>query len=169
MKQGGLSTLLSQFKKGDVQFLLIIFLIFSILLRNSFQYPLESRTFPQLIILVTLILSGGLLAVHLFAPTIRDILIVPEPEGDQAPPLSPQNNCRFWRGWLSIAISLVVAFFFGFIFLIPASFISYVLLLGRKTMFIKILLLSLGTVLLVYILFDRFLGIPTMHGFLLTW
>ena len=168
MKKGGLPGRLNRLKQGDVLFLLTIFLIFLILLRDSYNYPSESRSFPQLIILGTLILSGGLLAVYLFVPTLRDILVAPESDDDKETRMEWENRGRFSRGWMSIAISLVAAFFFGFIFLIPVSFISYMLLLGRKTMFIKILLLSLGTALLVYIVFDHFLGIPTMHGFLWT-
>lgn len=154
------------FKSGDVLFLLAIFLIFLFFLKESFNYPTESSSFPKLIILGTLILSGSLLLVYFFFPSLKRTIVSPEPEVERETQREWKTRGRFYRGWLSIAISILTAFLFGFLFLIPASFISYTLLLGRKGMFLKILLLSLATTLLVYIAFDRFLGIPTMRGYL---
>lgn len=110
MKKGGLPGRLNSLKKGDVLFLLTIFLIFLFLFRDSFHYPSDSRSFPQLIILGTLILSGGLLAVYLFLPTLGDALVAPEPDDDQETRTEWQNKGRFLRGWMSIGISLVTAF-----------------------------------------------------------
>jgi hypothetical protein len=168
MRKRGLFRYLDLLRKGDVLFLLAIFLIFLFFLKESFNYPHESRSFPEVIILSTLILSGILLVVYFFFPSLKNTIVSPEPEGEREAQREWKTRGRFYRGWLSIAISILTAFLFGFLFLIPASFISYTLLLGRKGMFLKILLLSLATTLLVYIVFDRFLGIPTMRGYLWT-
>lgn len=168
MKEGAQSRL-DLFKKGDVLFLLVIFLIFLILLRDSFNYPSESRGFPELIILSTLILSGSLLIVYFFIPTLKRVLVSPEIVGGEEMRREWGTRGRFFRGWISIGISLLAAFFFGFVFLIPASFISYTLLLGRKGVFAKIFLLSVATAVLVYMVFGHFLGVPMMRGFLWTW
>ena len=165
MKEGAPSHRLDLFKKGDVLFLLAIFLFFLLLFRESYSYPGESRSFPQLIILGTLILSGGLLIVTFFVPYWRNTIVSPEP-GEEIGSKEWRTRGRFARGWVSIGISLLAAFLFGFLILIPAHFISYTLLLGRKGMFVKILFLSLATTLLVYVVFGRFLGIPILHGLL---
>jgi len=166
MKKKVIFRYLDLFKSGDVLFLLAIFLIFLFFLKESFNYPQDSRSFPEVIILSTLILSGILLVVYFFFPSLRST-ISPEPEGEETH-REWKTRGRFYRGWMSIIISILTAFLFGFLFLIPGSFISYTLLLGRKGMFMKILLLSLATTLLVYIVFDHFLGIPTMRGYLWT-
>ncbi len=167
MKKRRLDRYLDLLRKGDVLFLLTIFLIFLFFLKESFNYPTESSTFPKLIILGTLILSGSLLLVFFFFPSLKRTIVSPEPEGEKTQ-REWKTRGRFYRGWLSIAISILTAFLFGFLFLIPASFISYTLLLGRKRMFLKILFLALATTFLVYVVFDRFLGIPTIRGYLWT-
>ena len=165
MKKQNFSVWLHLFKKGEVLFLLSIFLFFLILLRESFSYPSDSRSFPELIILCTLILSGILLLVTFFIPALRNVMISPEPKGVER--FSKEwRKGRFYWGWLSIIIALLSAFLFGFIFLIPASFISYTLLLGRRSMFLKALALSAMTAIVLYVLFDHFLGIPMMRGVL---
>jgi hypothetical protein len=160
---------LGLFKKGEVLFPLFIFLIFLFLLRESSSCPSESRAFPKLIILGTLILSGSLLAVHFFFPFLKNIIVSPVPGGEEEIQWEWKTRGRFYRAWMSIGISLLTAFLFGFVFLIPASFISYTLLLGRKRMFWKTLFLSLVTAVFLYIVFVHFLGIPMTYGFLWRW
>jgi hypothetical protein len=155
------------FKKGDVLFPLFIFLIFLFLLKECFNYSSDSRAFPKLIIMGTLILSGSLLSMYIFFPSLKNIIVSPE-SGEKGAERKWETRARFYRGWMSIVISLMAAFLFGFVFLIPASFISYTLLLGRKGVLLKILLLSLVTAVMVYMVFDRILGIPTMRGFIWT-
>jgi len=167
MKNTFRSRYLGLFKSGDVLFLFAIFLTFLFFFKESFNYPSDSGSFPKLIILGTMILSGSLLLVYFFFPSLKRTIVSPEHEGEETPK-EWKTRGRFYRGWLSIAISILTAFLFGFLFLIPLSFISYTLLLGRKGMFLKILLLALVTTLLVYIAFDWFLGIPTMRGYLWT-
>ena len=166
MKKGTLSDRLKLFKKGEVLFLLAIFLFFLIVLRESSTYPSDTRSFPALIIAGTLILCGILLVVTFFVPSVKDAVVAPEPEGDEGSSGEWKTRGRFYRGWLSIITSLVAAFLVGFIFFIPVSFISYTLLLGRKRMLVKTVLLSVATAVVVFIAFDRFLGIPTMRGLL---
>jgi hypothetical protein len=166
MKKGTLSDRLKLFKKGEVLFLLVVFLFFLFVLRESSTYPSDTRAFPRLIILGTLILSVILLAVTFFMPSVKKAVVAPEPDGDEGSSTEWRTRGRFYRGWLSIVISLVAASLFGFVFFIPVSFISYTLLLGRKRMLVKTVLLSLVTAVVVYIVFDRFLGIPTMRGLL---
>ena len=168
MKKGTLSDRLRLFKKGEVLFLLGIFLFLLIILRESSTYPSDTRSFPQLIILGTLVLSVILLVVTFFMPSVKDAVVAPEPGGDEESSGEWRTRGRFYRGWLSIITSLVAAFLLGFIFFIPVSFISYTLLLGRKRMIVKTLLLSVATAVVVFIAFDHFLGIPTMRGFLWT-
>jgi len=165
MSKGFLFGLLGLFKKGNVLFPLFIFLIFLFLLKESFNYSSDSRAFPKLIILSTLILSGSLLSMYIFFPSLKNIIVSPE-SGEKGTERKWETRARFYRGWMSIVISLLAAFLFGFVFLIPASFISYTLLLGRKGVLLKIFLLSLVTTVIVYIVFDRILGIPTMRGFI---
>jgi len=166
MKKGTLSDRLKLFKKGEVLFLLAIFLFFIILLRESSTYPSDTRSFPALIILGTLILCGILFVVTFIVPSVKEAVVAPEPEGNENSTREWRTRGRFYRGWLSIIISLVAAFLFGFIFFIPVSFISYTLLLGRRGMLVKTLLLSVATAVVVFIVFDHFLGIPTMRGLL---
>ncbi|MEI9479279.1 MAG: tripartite tricarboxylate transporter TctB family protein [Deltaproteobacteria bacterium] len=166
MKKGTLSDRLKLFKKGEVLFLLAIFLFFLIVLRESSTYPSDTRSFPALIIAGTLILCGILLVVTFFVPSVKEAVVAPEPEGDEGSSREWKTRGRFYRGWLSIITSLVAAFLVGFIFFIPVSFISYTLLLGRKRMLVKTVLLSVATAVVVFIAFDRFLGIPTMRGLL---
>lgn len=165
MKKRVISHYFDLFKNGDVLFLLAVFLIFLFFLKDSFNYPKDSRSFPDVIILSTLILSGFLLVVYFFFPSLKRTIVSPEPEGGETH-REWKTRGRFYRGWLSIIISILAAFLFGFLLLIPVSFISYTLLLGRKGMLLKVLLLALATTFLVYVVFDRFLGIPMMRGYL---
>lgn len=157
------------FKKGEVLFPLFILLCFLFLLNESSSCPSESRSFPKLIILGTLILSGSLLAVYFFFPFLKNIVVSPLPAAEEEIQREWKTRGRFYRAWLSIAISLLTAFLFGFVFLIPVFFICYTLFLGRKTMLMKALFLSLLTAVFLYIVFFYFLGIPMTHGYLWRW
>ena len=163
MKNNHLSARLSLFKNGDVFFLLFIFLTFLFLLREAQHYPQESRNFPELIIWCTLLLSGSLLIIYFFIPSWKDAVVSPDAANEEK--ASTESEGRFFRGWICIAISLVAAFLFGFLFLIPAAFISYTAFLGQKGVFVKILFIALATAVVIYVVFDYFLGIPTLHGF----
>jgi len=167
MKKGILSNRLKLFKKGEVLFLLVVFFFLLFVLRESLTYPSDTRSFPQLIIFGTLFLCAVLLMVTFFMPSVKETVVTPEPEGNPEVSTGWRTKGRFYRGWLSIITSLVAAFLFGFIFFIPVSFISYTVLLGRRQMLVKAVLLSVVTAVVVYIAFDRFLGIPTMRGLLL--
>jgi hypothetical protein len=164
MKNKMLSRQVDLLKKGDVLFLLFLSLILLFLLREVVTYPSDTRAFPELILIGTLILSGSLLVVYFFVPSLEDIVISPEPEGEVE--TGKESKGRFLRGWISIGIALGASFLCGFVFLIPASFISYTMLLGRREMLLKIASLSLATAFLVYMVFDYFLGVPMMHGLL---
>lgn len=154
------------FKKWDILFPMFIFLFFLFLLKESSNYPSESRAFPKLIILSTMFLSGSLLTIRIFSPFLKNTVILPESGGKEGYQRKWETRGRFYRGWMSIVFSLLAAFLFGFVFLIPASFISYTILLGRKEMLLKIIFLSLVTAGVVYLVFNSFLGVPMMHGFL---
>ncbi len=154
------------FRNGDVLFLLFIFLAFLVLLRESYNYPQESRIFPELIIWCTLLLSGSLLFIYLFIPSWKEAVVSPDGESEADTASGGDRAGRFFRGWICIGLSLLTAFLCGFLFLIPAAFLSYTLLLGRKGMLGKILLIALTTTLVIYGIFDYFLGIPTLHGFI---
>ena len=164
MKKEMVSRWTGLFKRGEVLFLLVLFSFFLFLLRECLTYPSDTRSFPGLVILGTLILLGVLLITQVCAPSLKRAVAFPDPEGEKGSPGAWKTKGRFYRGWLSILISLVAGFLLGFVFIIPASFISYTLLLGRKSALAKVVVLSIITGAVVYLLFNRFLGIPMMRG-----
>lgn len=152
---------------GEQIFLLAILALFLFFLYEVASYPEDPRTFPLLVIVATLVLTGGKLLFGGLGQFFQCKTGGANNQGDHESLW--RDKRRALRTWISIGLSLLVGFIFGFIFFIPVFFIAYVLLLGRRKMLTKVIFLSLGSALVVYLLFDRFLQIPTVRGVLGGW
>lgn len=153
---------------GEQIFLLSILALFLFFLYEVASYPEEPRTFPLLVIAATIVLTGGKLLFECVGLFFRR-----RKTGDRNIQGDHEHlwrdKRRALRTWVAIGLSLLVGFMFGFLFFIPVFFIAYVLLLGRRKMLINVILLSLGSAFIVYLLFDRFLQIPIVRGVLVGW
>jgi hypothetical protein len=58
----------------------------------------------------------------------------------------------------------LIGYFFGFIFLVPAAFISYGLILGDRKKLVSLMIIMVITTVVFYLGFDYILNIPLLKG-----
>jgi hypothetical protein len=71
---------------------------------------------------------------------------------------------RYYRAWFCIVLPILIGYFFGFIFLVPAAFISYGLILGDRKKLVSLMIIMVITTVVFYLGFDYILNIPLLKG-----
>ena len=162
---------LTWIKNPDVIFQIIVLISSIFLLVITRSYPARARIFPELLLYVIILLCCIYLFSKTFSSKLFQFFVTPgPPETDEGTvTLRKLSKARFYRGWLSIGITVGVFALFGFVFAIPVYFMSYFFFLGREKNFFKIVTIALVTTGVVYIIFGYFLGVPISRGVLFEW
>ena len=171
MAEGKKIKRLSWIKNPDVIFQVIVLGSCIFLLMITKSYPARARIFPELLLYVIIILCCIYLFSKAFSHKLFQFFITPGPlETDEGTLTSRKlSKTRFYRGWLSIGITVGVFALFGFVFAVPVYFMSYFFFLGREKNFYKIVTIALVTTGVVYVIFGYFLGVPISRGVLFEW
>ena len=161
----------TRIKNPDVIFQIIVLISSIFLLVIAKDYPARARIFPELLLYVLIILCCIYLFSKAFSSKLFQFFVTPgPPETDEGTvTLRKLSKARFYRGWLSIGITVGVFALFGFVFAVPVYFMSYFFFLGREKNFLKIASIALVTTAVVYIIFGHFLGVPISRGVLFGW
>jgi hypothetical protein len=170
MTQGNKNRLI-WIKNPDVIFQIIVLISSIFLLLITRSYPARARLFPEILLCVIAILSCAYLSFRAFSSKLFQFFVTPELPGSEegTGAVRKASITRFYRGWLSIGITVGVFALVGFVFAVPVYFMSYFFLLGREKNFLKIAGIALVTTVVVYIIFGYFLGVPITRGILLEW
>ncbi len=162
---------LSLIKNPDVIFQIIVLgsCIFLLIITKS--YPARARIFPELLLYVIMILCCIYLFFKVFSPKLFQFFVTPESleTDEETATLRKLSKTRFYRGWLSIGITVAVFALLGFVFAIPVYFMSYFFFLGQEKNLLKIASIALVTTAVVYLIFGYFLGLPMTRGVLFDW
>src|SRR4030042_4248096 len=99
---------LSLIKNPDVVFQLIVLVSCIFLLIIAKSYPARARLFPELILYVIMILCCIYLFSKVFSPKLFKFFVSPEPLeiDEETATLKKLSKTRFYRGWLSIGITV---------------------------------------------------------------
>jgi len=158
-------------KNPDVIFQIIVLSSCIFLLMITKSYPARARIFPELLLYVIIILCCIYLFSKVFSPKLFKFFVSPEPlqTDEETVTLRKLSKTRFYRGWLSIGMTVAVFALFGFVFAIPVYFMSYFFFLGQEKNLLKIVSIALVTAAMVYLIFGYCLGLPITRGVLFDW
>jgi len=141
-------------------FVLIAFIIFYSV---ASSYSEGARKFPKFILTIGIVILIFWMVMYFIFPLAMKFIEAQEDveEGNSRNPL------RYYRAWFCVGLSIFIGYLFGFIFLVPTAFISYLFLLGDRKKMIGVMIVMVVITALFYLAFDRLLHIPLLQGLLL--
>ncbi len=134
-----------------------LFSFFLLLLWESRRYPFESRLYPQVIGITTLVLLAISLWQH-FRGTGQE---------KQDGPESSLRRKRFLQTSLIIIFATALGYLGGFLLSVLCYYAAYALFQEDKAKLIRTLGIGIGLTVLFYISFGWFMNIPLLRGWLL--
>ena len=149
-------------KVKDPVFLFNGFLLGVFILMNHLANDFSERAkkFPKFVLGIGILtLTFWMVAYLIFPALLKFIEAQAEKEEEWA-----GNPCRYYWSWFCIAGSILMGYLFGFIFVVPAAFLSYGLILGEKKRWISLVTLMLVMMVCFYVGFYRILHIPVLKG-----
>jgi hypothetical protein len=138
--------------------------LFIILNQVANGYALEARRFPKFVFEIGIAVLLFWMIIYFFFPELMQRIEAEEEVEEGA----SWNPARFYRVLVCIAISILTGYLFGFIFLVPAAFLSYGLLLGNRKRMLSLLIIMVITTAVFYLGFDYVLNIPLLNGAILS-
>jgi MFS family permease len=158
--------MVSKEKLKDPVFLFNAFLLVAFLILNFIAngYAEEARKFPKFVLGIGIIVLIFWMVIYFAFPKVMQFIEAQE-EIEEGGSLEPG---RFYRVWLSIAIAILTGYLFGFLFIVPAAFLSYGLLLGERGKMISLMIIMVITTMIFYVGFDYVLNIPLLKGVFLS-
>jgi hypothetical protein len=175
--------------KTIFKFCLLAFFLF--LMWTGRTYPEESRLFPELLGIVTVIIiivslivdfmktkgtenakTSKTLPPELSSSDIREekMRLIKEigekSEKDAGYELLEEGlrKKRLIQAVLIVLVSLVVGYLGGFLLTVPFYFLAFGTLHGQRKHIVKYILIAAGVTLLVYLFFTFFMGVPLLRG-----
>lgn len=140
--------------------LLGIFITLSVLVN---QFSERAQKFPKFVLGISILTLTFWMIIYFIFPSVMKF-IEAQAEKEEG---KGTTHSRYYGAWLCIALSILMGYLFGFIFVVPAAFLSYGLILGDKKRWISLIILMLVSTVLFYIVFYSILDIPILKGFFL--
>lgn len=165
-EEGGL---LEKLKLPEFWCKLALLVVFAAFYLGARDYPEKARQFPQLLALVSLVLTVVSLAMDFLrkeavAAEIGDVddaeLKAVGAEEKRA------RRGRFWTAWGIILASTGAGLLGGFLFTSLFLFVGAALLLGPRRKLARNLLISVAVTGLIYFVFQRLMSVPMLDGLL---
>ncbi|MDP2645801.1 MAG: tripartite tricarboxylate transporter TctB family protein [Desulfobacterales bacterium] len=156
-------------KLTEVWFKLGLFILFGLLYFVSMPYPAKSKQFPQLIAMI----STALIVISLVMDFTRKQILTGEITDVGETELKIVDGAtrkvrrgRFYKAWGIILISMTAGFLGGFLFTTCSLFMGFALVFGEKTrkVLYKNTLVAIGMTVLIYLIFQRIMGVPLLTG-----
>ncbi len=154
-------------KLTDVQIKLALIVIFAFFFIYAIPFPQKSREFPQLLAVVSMILTAislifDFMKKEITAGEITDIddteVKVLDEETKKA------RKQRFYKAWGIIIFSSVCGFLGGFLFSTLFLFLGFSLFFGDRKNLIKNIVIAVGMTILTYVIFEKIMGVPLLEG-----
>lgn len=156
-------------KRTEVWFKLILLVLFGFLYFLAIPYPEQSKQFPHLIAISILILILISLVIDF---TKKDTMAREIGDADDIElkvldeTTKKKRKERFYRAWSIILISTAAGFLGGFLFSAFFFFLGFALLFGKKKDLTKNIILTVAMTILIYLTFQRIMGVPLLEGIL---
>jgi hypothetical protein len=146
------------------KFFLLAFFIFLFLL--AIPYPQDSKKFPELIALFSLIMLGVSLVLD-FTGKETAVREITDPGDGQLrgtdENTKKERRKRSYQTWGIILSSTAVGFWGGFLFSTFLLFLGFALFLGRRKDFLKNAAIAVFTTGIIYLIFEWMMGVPLIE------
>ncbi len=146
-------------------FLFNAFVLASFIILNCIAagYSEGARRFPQFVLGIGIAVSVFWMAIYFVFPKALHFIETQEEyeETDAA------NPTRFYLACACVIFSVLVGYLLGFLFLVPAVFLGYGLMLGDRRNLGILIIVAIITTALFYLGFDYLLNIPLLKGAIL--
>lgn len=155
--------------KVDVWFKVILFAFFGFLYWLALPYPQQSRQFPQLIALFSLILIAVSLIMDFTTGKTASAEIA---EGGDTgltmvdPTVQKERKTRVARAGGIILVSTALGFLGGFLVSTFLFFVGFALFFGKRETFWANTAVAVGVTGVIYVLFQRIMGVPLLGSVL---
>jgi hypothetical protein len=137
-----------------------VLLTFIILHFVADSYAESARRFPEFVFDIGMAVILFWMVIYFFFP--KAVQFIEAQEGVEEG--SAGDRGRYYWAWFCIAIPVLIGYLFGFIFIVPASFLSYGLLLGDRKKLVSLVIIMVITTVVFYVGFDYALNIPLLNG-----
>jgi predicted secreted protein len=141
-------------------FVLVTFITLN---RIANGYSEGARAFPKFVLWIGIgVILFWMVIYFIFPRAIR--FVESQEESDETDAANPK---RFLLACLCVVLSVLIAYLFGFLFLVPAALLSYGFLLGDRHKMGTLIIVMVVTTILFYLGFDYLLNIPLLKGAIL--
>ena len=138
-------------------FLLVAFILMHL---QANRFAERAQTFPKFVLKIGILTLAFWMVAYLIVPAL---LKFTEEQAEKDDELH-ENASRYYRAWFCIGASILVGYLFGFVFVVPAVFLSYGLILGERGKLGSLMAVMLALTLCFYVVFFRILHIPVLTG-----
>jgi predicted secreted protein len=154
---------MKKFKDPVFMFNAFVLVVFIILNFIADGYSPGARTFPHFVLRIGIaVIVFWMVIYFLFPKAMR--FVESQEESDETDAADPR---RFFSACLCVALSVLAAYLFGFLFLVPTALLSYGFLLGDRKKMGALIIVMIVTTVLFYLGFDYLLNIPLLKGVIL--
>ena len=158
-----------KFRLTEVWCKIALLVVFSAFYIAAIPFPEKSKQFPQLIAIVSLIMTVAALVLDF----TRRKAVQGEISGVEDTELQVlddrtkrERRKRYYRAWAIIIVSTGVGFLGGFLFSALCLFAGFSVLFGGKEKLARNSIIAVATTLVVYVVFGTIMRVPMLSGIL---
>jgi hypothetical protein len=134
--------------------------VFIVMNHLANHFPERARKFPKFVLAIGILTLAFWMVAYLIFPALLKF-VEAQAEKDEE---WTGNRSRYYRSWFCIAGSILIGYLFGFLFVVPAAFLSYGVMLGEKRRWFSLITLMLVLTACFYFGFYKILHIPVLKG-----
>ena len=122
-----------------------------------------AKRFPKFVLGIGMAVIIFWMVIYFIFPRVLQFIEAQEDmeEGDQG------DARRFYEACLCVILSVLAGYLLGFLFIVPAAFLSYGFMLGDRQKMATLIIVTVITTVLFYFGFDYLLNIPMLKGAIL--
>lgn len=158
-----------KFKLMEVWFKIVLLFVFSALYIMAIPYPEKSRQFPQLLAVITILMTVASLIVD-FSRKETVMGEITDVDDTEVKVLDEETKRarkkRFKQAWAIILVSTGIGFLGGFLFSTFLYFIGFALIFGSRQKLVKNLVIAVLMTIFIYIIFQEVMSVPLLEGLL---
>lgn len=150
----------------EVWFKFFLLTLFIFLYLLAIPYPQDSKKFPQLIALFSLIMLGVSLVLDFTSKETVAKEITDTGDGELRVAdegIRKERRKRFYQTWGIILASTAIGFWGGFLFSTFFLFLGFALFFGKRKNFLKNAVIATLTTVVIYLIFEWMMGVPLLE------
>lgn len=159
--------MLEKFKLTEVWLKIALLFVFSAFYVAALSFPDQSRQFPQLLAVASLVMT----AIALVTDFTRRHAVRTEISGVDDTELRVLDadarrarKKRYYKAWAIILFSTIIGYLFGFLFSAVCLFAGFALYFGSRATVLRNLVAGTAMAIMVYLVFGVMMSVPLLNG-----